>query len=450
MPRRDDAPALYPNHSSADELVGRFGLDRVVAELVIRHRPYRGADDLLRLPELCKLISPADLFTLVGQSARTLPQAARLPVAERMTETDERTGLSYGVMVDVAGERRAIIEDSAGNEIASADLAAGAVPIDIASLRLVGYHPYELLRLHPLDRARVRDYLNGPVVAAAGVLWQRVRQQWTRLDAAEAEAIAWLSQLVAGCSDLTRGNGRKRTPPDGSAPTPQETPDVAWWDGAPLAPYDAARGEPARRAAEDRLFERIRKRGGAHHPVTAVQFALVREALTAIEPVAAPAPTTVALPPTVRYDTSDRTAAESEYGRVVVKLVDVSYEGDDIGADWSYAVTVDDCAARVLTAGTHHHGTLRTWDRIVHDHATLDRHGASFPVHLTVTAREHDVMWDDLGSAQVQLLVACDPAYPALEYRAEVTVAVRDRRWYGAGRRTARLRFRFDVETSCV
>ena len=448
MPRREDAPSLYPNHTSADDLVARFGLDRALAELVVRHRPYRGIEDLLRLPELARQISPADLFVLVGESARTLPQPARLPVVERLSETDQGSGVMYGISVDAAGDRRAFLVDGTGNEIASADLmATGTPPIDLSSIRFAGYAPYELLRLHPLDRARVRDYLSSQAVAMAAGLWRRLLEQWTRLDATEAKAIVWLSQSVAGAVDVTRANGRRRASMvDGGLPL--VTPDIDWWDGDPVAPYDPARGDLARRASEDALFERIRRRGKPHHPLLAVQYALLREALTAIEPMPSPVPISVAVPPAVRYDVP--TAGEDgATGRVLVRLVDVTYQGDDIGGDWSYTVSVEDAAVKVLAAGTHRHGTVKTFDRVVHDRSGPERYGASFHLSLVVNAREHDVMWDDLGNAHVNLLVACDPAYPMLAYRTDVTVAVRDRRWYGAGRRTARLRFTFEVETSC-
>ncbi len=448
MPRRDDTPSLYPNYASADELVGRFGLDRTLAETIVRHRPYRGVDDLLRIADLPRRIAPADLFVLIGESARTLPQPARLPVVERLSETDQGSGIVYGIAVDVAGERRAFLADGTGNEIAGAALApGGTTPIDLASLRLGGYAPYELLRLHPLDRSRVRDYLGSQAVAMAAGLWRRLLEQWTRLDVTEARAVAWLSQCVAGAVDITRAHVRRRASMiDGGLPV--VTPDVDWWDGDPVAPYEPARGDLTRRMAEDALFERIRRRGGPHHPLIAVQFALLREALTAIDPVAGPMPIAIAVPPVVRYDVPG-TEGDGAIGRVVVKLVDVAYHGDDIGADWTYTVAVEDVAVKVLAAGTHHHGVVRTYDRVVHDGSGPDRYGSSFHLALQVSAREHDVMWDDIGAAHVNLLVACDPAYPMLSYRTEVTVGVRDRRWYGAGRRTARLRFTFEVETSC-
>ncbi|MDX2182993.1 MAG: hypothetical protein SFW08_03305 [Gemmatimonadaceae bacterium] len=447
MPRRDVAPHLYPNHSSADELVSRFGLDRAIAELVTKHRPYRGVDDLLRIPELARLVTPADLFVLVGEAVRTLPQPARLPITERFAETDASSGISYGIAVDVAGERRAFLADGAGNEIASAELSDTDPPVDLASLRIGGVHPYELLRLHPLDRARVRDYLAGPVVHEAAHLWRRLRDQWTRLDVREAAAVDWLSQLLIGILDLTRAKPKRLTSVADSG-LPSTTPDVDWWDGEALPAPETGRGDLSRRAADDAVFERIRKRGRAHHPLVAVQFALAREALTAIDPVVAPTPIAVAVPPAVRYD-APSPGEDGALGRVLVRLVDVAYHGDDIGSDWSYAVTVDDHATKILTNGQHAHGTTRTWDRVIHDRCTPDVYGASFHLGLGVSAREHDAMWDDLGYANVNLLVACDPAYPLLQYRTELVVPVRERRWYGAGRRTARLRFVFDVETSC-
>jgi hypothetical protein len=113
-------------------------------------------------------------------------------------------------------------------------------------------------------------------------------------------------------------------------------------------------------------------------------------------------------------------------------------------------VTVEDEPVRILSAGTHAHGTQRSWEQVVYDAVRPEWYGTSFPLALAVTAREHDVMWDDIATTTQHLLVQCDPAFPLLTYRTELVAAVRERRWYGAGRRTARLRFTFEVEAGCV
>ena len=124
MPRRNLPPPLYLNFTSEDGMVATYGIARKTARAIVANRPYHYFSDVLRREAVLDTLSAEDLFAVLAHSRHTFPIEPRRPIMRTQSQS-VRSDWLLGFRETHKGPKQVFIGDQNGNEIISAELAAG-------------------------------------------------------------------------------------------------------------------------------------------------------------------------------------------------------------------------------------------------------------------------------------------------------------------------------------
>jgi hypothetical protein len=161
------------NGADAEELVKLTGCNKRYAQVLVRHRPYRRAEDLLRVAELCSGVAATRVLRLLFSWGYTDEEAARPPVGRLLQTTTLKGGTRIEVRTLEKDEVRVSLTHPLGFELISGDLCDGRHEgIEPASIRMLGAWPHELLRWKSSLRLSAVDLLRSEATGEAASLWR--------------------------------------------------------------------------------------------------------------------------------------------------------------------------------------------------------------------------------------------------------------------------------------
>lgn len=435
---REQPSGKFDIHTASIETIeSATGISRELAERIVERRPYRRHEDLLRVTEVVEGASVDELTALTLSPPETPPPNFPLPVSESTSVTHE-SGVTYGVATELDDRRRVFLRSPDGNELLSAGIrderGRGGGTLDYASIRILSWPPASLLLLSPKTRSRMQAVLHSEAASTAARLWQL--ELSGVLDAGTADLVRELSQIFSVFLDFTQTVAHQHAP--------DEECDTNGCTGVPDFNFEECcnehdrcycRGgtEADRLECDEQLYECIKSMG---HPVLAWIYYLGVRALGGPHFNYETGEGDQDATPTVE-PSSDEEVREGDC-RVTAELLRVQYDGNDIGNDFSFDVAVDG-EEESFGERTVDHGTSDIVGETVYSEEKGDC-GERVSIDLYAEAREHDAIWDEVGSNSAQVWFDCPGTY---EHELEVTLT---ETYYG----TARLTFVFEIETECV
>lgn len=439
---RKAARELDVNKASPKELMDVLGIEKKTAALVARSRPFETVEDLLKKERVVLESKPEDLDRLVG----LLKEKEKPPVFPvKSSVFEHRSGVTYGIEFFKDGSRRAFIKDALGTELVSVGLKGrkGSDP-DYLTFRLIGRRPHELRRLDDASKRQANFLLHSKSAQVAGAVWKESLA--AGVDADLAAAVKRLSQnllMMQECtSPLTPKQMAEGCVTNGCTGVPDfdikdccDKHDICYWKGGT---------EADRLKCDVDFYNCIKGKGGFWHAVLAWIYYNGVRALgashfnyqtTTEKPVPATPDTH---PPTGTTTTTDH----SKSCHVTVKLVEVQYNGADIGNDWEYQVRVDTTVTNIAEHIVNHPQSDFP-DKTVFD-GIKGKCGDTVSLEFSVNATEVDAGPNDRGHGGNTATFVCD----GTEYSHSVTVSVTEDYFFGTGG-TASMKFVFKIKTKC-
>jgi hypothetical protein len=438
-----DFTLLDVNSDEEDILINVHKLRPEIANLLIKHRPYKTAVDVLRVKLIAQRANIDELTTIMVSAAVLLPPSSPTLVKTRR-EVRDKDGLIVGHLVDDLGKKWAYLADNNGNEIIAAEVAEETY-LDYATVRFGGINTWELSSFTKEHRLAVAQLLKGKEAKLGGELWRTISRK-TEKPVPYDVVVARLSQLLAMLQDFTQSVDYEKAGKDPCTETNgcTDVPDFNFKKCCDAHDRCYCRGgdEDDRLSCDMELYNCIKSKGHPH--LAAIYYWGVRNFGASHFNYTSSLDNKVGRPTTT--DPSDNPSTPD--CKITVSIIQVEYKGENIGNDWTYSAAVNGQSTRLLHDQTHNHGATRYFDTVIYDRTEAGRCGDSFNLILSVNATELDPISDDHGSASVSYQVNCEPGL-INTYEEELEVIVTDvkRFWPDS---TGRLYFLFRIETQCV